>query len=71
MADDEDGHPLVVQLVDQVQDLDDLFYPQGGGGFIHDDDASLSAQRPADGYSLSLTSREVADGQIDIVDVNS
>ncbi|MNC04958.1 hypothetical protein D3C75_524110 [compost metagenome] len=61
VGDVDDAAPLVLQLVDDLEEVVDLFLGQGGGGFVHDDDLGVIGECLGDLDHLHLGDGEGAD----------
>ena len=60
VRDHHDGQPLLVGLLDQVEDLTTGLYVQISRGFVGEQDFGIIGKRPCDGRTLPLAAGEFA-----------
>ena len=60
VRDHHDGQPLLVGLLDQVEDLTAGLYVQISRGFVGEQDFGIIGKRPCDGRTLPLAAGEFA-----------
>jgi len=66
VRDEEDGLVLPLQLIDEVVKLLDFLVGQGGGGFVHDDDAGVDRKRAGDGDKVLVGDAKIAKPHVGI-----
>ena len=67
MGDDDGGHAVLDQVLDDLQNLADHLGVEGGGGLVKEHDVRLHRQRPDDGKALFLAAGELAGVLVDLI----
>lgn len=57
VSDDDDGHAIIGELVDELQNIADGFWVEGGSGFVEKEDFGIHHHGANNGDALFLAAR--------------